>query len=100
MTSAVLNPPTPGTGAQDIRFYQIAAGKGAWYAITAGKLLVSATRSYARAAQYYAWERDIPRAQVGGPTHRVADAQALAADLAGAAQGKERGWWSEKGRRL
>lgn len=82
MTSAVLNPPTPDATAQDIRFYQIAAGKGAWYAITAGKLLVSATRSYARAAQYYAWERGIPRTQVGGPTHRVADAQALAVSLA------------------
>jgi hypothetical protein len=82
MTSAVLNPPTPGAGALDIRFYQIAAGKGAWYAITAGKLLVSATRHYGRAAQYYAWERGVPRSQIGGPTHRVADVQELSVSLA------------------
>lgn len=82
MTIAAANTPASALQTPEIRFYQIAAGRRAWYAITAGKLLVSATRSHARAAQYYAWERGIPRAQVNGPTHRVADAKALSVSLA------------------
>ena len=82
MTIAATNTPAPALQTPDIRFYQIASGKHIWYAITTGRLVAAATRHYGRACQYYAWERGIPRTQVGGPTHRVADAQALAASLA------------------
>lgn len=72
----------PATQTQDIRFYQIASGKHVWYAITRGNRVAAATRDYGRACQYYAWERGIPRTQVGGPTHQVADAKALSVSLA------------------
>jgi len=68
---------SPTLATQEIRFYQIGAGRQVWYAITTGRLVAAATRSYARACQYYAWERGVPRAQIGGPTHCVADAGEL-----------------------
>ena len=86
MISAALHP-APATAGQEIRFYQIASGKHTWYAITTGRLVAAATRDYGRAAQYYAWERGVPRSQIGGPTHQVADARELSISLA--SQGKE-----------
>lgn len=90
-TRSVLSHPAPAPAAAgpEIRFYQISEGRHAWYAITTGRLVAAATRSFARACQYYAWECGVPRAQIGGPTHQVADARELSQDLAQMVQENE-----------
>jgi hypothetical protein len=75
MTLPAFSPPA--AQAPEIRFYQVGEGPRTWYAVTCGRLVAAATRSFARACQYYAWERGVPRAQIGGPTHQVADAREL-----------------------